>query len=245
MKQFVTLNAPVLKSDDSGDIVEVGDLVRLILNDAARSLVSVYLTDVSTDGKRIGWSLNQPAIDAAITSSQNSTTAASDDTTGNALANALKTSYNAAQVDVATLFRAYDVLGSPTSSQNATTAASDDTTRQALANALKADYNAAQVDIAELFAAKEQLGSPTSSQLATPDGSNDATTQTLLNALKTAYNALQVDIAEAFTKLGYGSFVPRQEDVYGVDGQHQKSYADTNLHDDPYDADSNPRVPLS
>lgn len=36
---------------------------------------------------------------------------------------------------------------------------------------------------------------------------------------------------------------PRSEDVRAVDGKHQKSYEDTNKHDDPYDADDNPRVP--
>ncbi len=44
-----------------------------------------------------------PVAPAALTSSQNATTTASDPTTTQALANALKTSYNAAQVDIAAL----------------------------------------------------------------------------------------------------------------------------------------------
>ena len=241
MKQTIKVYKPVMSQADRDVIASVGGAVALVLRDGTTT--TVYLTEISDDGKTISWDRDGTQIDAAKTRSQNATTAASDDTTGDALANALKTSYNAAQVDIATLFRSQGGLGSPTSSQNATTAASSDGTRLALANALKANYNAAQVDVAEIFTANPELGSPTSSQLATADGSDDATTQTLLNALKTAYNALQADIAEAFSKLDTNLYCPRADEVLSIDGQNiQPLGDDTDIHDG-IGEDEVPRVP--
>lgn len=230
MKQTRKFAVKVRKNDSSGNVIEVGDAVKLILND--RSTTTVYVSEVLEGGRKISWEKGAGGAIPAKTSSANATTAASDDTTGDALANALKTSYNAAQVDIAALFTSSSaILGSPTSSQNATTAASNDATRLALANALRTNYNAAQVDIAEVFTNNPSLGDPTSSQIATPIGSDDATTQTLLNALKAAYNLLYADIAEAFTKLDEGNYVPYADEVNGVDGNHQYATASYDLHD--------------
>lgn len=213
---------PVRKSGQSA-VIEEGDTVDLVLQDG--SVTRVYAAEVTMRGTRIGWHLDGLAVLPNATSSQNATADASDDTTGDALANALKTSYNALQADVAALFTAYPQLGSPTSAQNATAAASNDATRQALANALKANLNTAIADIHEVFTAHPELGEPTSEALATPDGSSDATTQTLLNDLKAAYNAAQVDIAEALSKLDRDTsvpyFIPRDFDVRAVNGNHQ------------------------
>ena len=240
MKQTLKFAVAVKKKSDTTLNIEVGDPLDLVLQDG--SVTTVTATEVSADARTISWSLNALERTAAATSSQNSTAVASDDTTGDALANALKTSYNAAQVDVAALFTANTTLGSPTSSQNGTTAASNDATRLALANALKTSYNAAQVDVAELFSVGG-LGVPTSSQLETATATNDATTQTLLNDLKDAYNLLQDDIELAFGSIESGQFVPRVEDVRAVDGSHQPAaVTDTDIHDG-VGADAVPRVP--
>lgn len=219
MKQTVNFRLPVYSSLNAGAIIAAGEPLKLILND--RSQTEVYVTDVADNGRVVSWNLIDQRVIPAVTSSQNATTAASDDSTGDALANAIKASYNAAQVDVAAFYAAYAALGSPTSSQNATTAASSDVTRLALANALKVSMNNLIADIAEVFENHPELGVPTSAAVTTANGSDDATTNTLLNALKTAYNKVQVDVAGAFTKLDSGAFSPREFDVRGVDGAHQ------------------------
>lgn len=238
MKQSKVFVTPVLKNDNSGTIIQAGDPLTLVLRD--RSTTKVHVTGVERGGRKVSWNLTALAtLTAVLTSSQNATAAASDDSTGDALANAIKASYNALQVDIAALFTSSSAnLGSPTSAQNATTAASNDATRLALANALRTNLNASQVDIAEVFAKNPALGAPTSIQIATPIGSDDPTTQTLLNAMKTQFNAQQVDVAEAFTKLDNGYFQPRSEDVVAVNGDHQKSYAaSADLHDEGSDAE--------
>ena len=241
MKQNIKVYKPVMNQSDRTVQAAVGDAVAVVLRDGTTT--TVYLSAISEDGKSIQWNRTNLSVDVAKTSSQNSTTVASDDTTGDALANALKTSYNAAQVDIATIFRAETAFGSPTSSQNATTSASNDATRLALANALKINLNALQVDVAEVFTAHPELGDPTSSQVTTPIGSDDATTQTLLNALQTAYNAVQADIAEVFSKLDTGSYNPESHEVIAVDGQNiEPSVASTDIHDGSEES-TIPRVP--
>src|SRR5687767_15802665 len=115
MKVTARFRAPVQKIGGSGEIIEVGDPLHLVLRD--RSTVVVTCADVGARGTRVSWHLHGGTINMTATSSQNATTDASDDTTGDALANALKTSYNAAQVDLAAIFSSFESLGSPTSAQ--------------------------------------------------------------------------------------------------------------------------------
>lgn len=60
MKQSIRLNIPVRKDDGSGDLIEVGDTAHLILNDLSTKDVTV--TEVSSDGKTIAWSLTSDGI---------------------------------------------------------------------------------------------------------------------------------------------------------------------------------------
>lgn len=61
---------------------------------------AALLATLKAGAADVGAAVSTPA---AVTSSQNSTAAATDLTTAEALANALKTSYNAAQVDIVAL----------------------------------------------------------------------------------------------------------------------------------------------
>jgi hypothetical protein len=88
-------------------------------SDSTRDDITTALRDVADDLAALNISVGSVAAPSAagaltssqagaLTSSQNATTTASDPTTTQALANALKTSYNAAQVDIAALRTAYN-----------------------------------------------------------------------------------------------------------------------------------------
>ena len=229
MKQTRIFRTPVFSAVNAGEIIAAGEQLNVILNDNSLSLVNVR--EVALGGRKIVWDRSAMVTLPAVTSSQNATPVASDATTGNTLANELKTSINAAQVDIAAFFTAYTPLGSPTSSQNSTTAASSDGTRLTLANDLKITLNAMIVDVAEIFDAHPELGDPLSETVTTANGSDNATTQTLLNALKTAYNNLQTDVAEAFSKLDNGYYNPEGCEVAAVTSAHQIAAATDDMSD--------------
>jgi len=72
----------------------------------SHNIVAGIVADVSSDGSRVLVDTRRlgPSISPyALTSTQNATTAAVDLATSEALANALKTSYNALQADVAAI----------------------------------------------------------------------------------------------------------------------------------------------
>lgn len=217
MKQFKTFYHKVFKDGGVG-LIEVNDDVRLVLQDGSKATVRV--TDVEREGTRIGWSLAGPSDLSAPTGVEITTADAEDLDTVVALANALKTGYNARQVDVALMFTVLATFGSPTSSQNATTAASDLATSITLLNALKTNYNALQVDVAEIFTAHPEYGAITSVQEATANASDQDTAEALANSLKAKLNTIVNDINEIFQKSDVIGYIPRSNDVRAVDYNH-------------------------
>lgn len=216
MKQYKTFFSPVF-ADGGKRLIAPGDTVVFLLRDGT-SKASVQVVSVENNNKRLGWSL-QPSI-TAPTATEIVTDDADDLDTVVALANELKAAYNDRQLDVATLFTAMAEYGNPTSSQNATAEATNLATTQTLLNALKVAYNAAQVDVAEIFTDHPEWGAVTSVQEATANASNQDTAEALANSLKAKMNTLLNDIHEAFQKGVVTGFIPRSEDVMGVDYRH-------------------------
>lgn len=60
MKQFKTFHKPVYKGDASGDLIEVGDTVTLVLRDNSEDDVTVVT--VEKGARRIGWDLDANGI---------------------------------------------------------------------------------------------------------------------------------------------------------------------------------------
>lgn len=60
MKQTCGFYTPVLKGDGSGDNIEVGDSVDLVLDDGSVSTVTV--TEASEDAKTISWDLTANGV---------------------------------------------------------------------------------------------------------------------------------------------------------------------------------------
>jgi hypothetical protein len=243
LRQYKTFAAPVTKNSSGPELIEVGDPLKLILRseEHPKPTTTVYVAAVQKGGTRIGWDLSGNPTLAAATSSQIATADASDDTTGNALANALKTAYNAIQADAAAVFAAFAALGSPTSAQNATTAASDDATRLALANALRTNYAALKVDLDEIIANNDDLGNHVIEAIEAPVATDDTTTNDLLNELKDKLNLAQSLVSEAISETDTGYYQPRKEDVIGVDGSHQYNDPDVDEEEeDPLTGPVNP-----
>ena len=107
---FTNVGLPNGLAYNAGDAVVLTDeqAAKLLGNVFTKTVVAsdgvsrAVLVDNGSYGTTTGNAGARPTV-SAVTSSQNATAAATDLTTSEALANALKVSYNAAQVDIAAL----------------------------------------------------------------------------------------------------------------------------------------------